>query len=44
MAAGEKSDNNVINNKDSAEQTCKALKNIKGKLQIRMKWARLNTT
>lgn len=34
----------VINNKDSAEQTCKALKNIKGKQQIRKKWARLNTT
>lgn len=36
--------NNVIKNKDGAEQTCKSSKNINGKLQIRVKWARLNTT
>lgn len=38
--------NNVIKNKDSAEpeQTCKSSKNINGKLQIRVKWVRLNTT
>lgn len=40
----EKIYNNVINNKESAEQIFKAFKNINDKLQIRVMWTKLNTT
>lgn len=41
---GKAHNDNVIKNKDSAEQGCKALKDYNEKLQIRVIWSQLNTT
>lgn len=44
LGSREKNNNNVINNKDSAEQIIKSFINVNEKLQIRLMWSQLNTT